>query len=71
MMETIVSVTVTRSAGADGALLVLIDTGEPLRIMFNDAYLYADVEYAHPENDELRDAGDVTLDVTAEQVAYL
>jgi hypothetical protein len=71
MADPIVSVTVTRSAGTDGALLVMIDTVEPLRIMFNDAYLYADVKYAHPENDELRDAGQVIVDVVAEQVAYL
>lgn len=77
MSDPIVTVTVTRSAGPDGAVLVLIDTTEhfqegsrPIRILLNDADVFADVPYLHPDDDDLREAKEVTVDVMAEQIAY-
>lgn len=74
----VVTVTVTRSAGSDGALLILVDTYEhlgeasrPLRILVNDDPVFADVPYEHGSDESLPEATDVTFNVYADQVAYL
>lgn len=63
------TITVTRSAGTDGAVLVFIDTdGEPngsdggpaLRVLLNDDEAFVGVPYAL---DDHREAASVTFDV--------
>lgn len=65
--------TVSRSAGVDGALLVMIDvpdSARPLRVLVNDDAVFADVDYGNPEGDEPRQAGSVEVDVYTSQVKY-
>jgi hypothetical protein len=72
-----VKVTVTRSAGTDGAVLVMVDTGfEPdgsddspgLRVLVNDQPVFAGREYLTAE--EPREADRRTLEVDVAEVQY-
>ena len=70
--EPAATVTVSRSAGVDGALLVMIDvpdSARPLRVLVNDDAVLADVDYENPEG-EPRQAGSVEVDVYPSQVLY-
>lgn len=75
-----VTVTVTRSAGPDGAVVVFIDTGfEPhgedggpgLRVRVNDGKVFAGKQMTMPDptvGDA--EAGERTLRVNLDQIAY-
>lgn len=72
-----VKVTVTRSAGTDGAVLVMVDTGfQPdgsdgspgLRVLVNDQPVFAGREYLEAE--EPREADRRTLEVDVAEVDY-
>lgn len=71
------SVTVTRSAGTDGAVVVFIDTtfepdasdgGPGLRVMVNDAVVLAGRSYEHCDGE--REAVAVRLDTTVAELAH-
>jgi hypothetical protein len=71
-----VSITITRSGGPDGAVLVMIDTSfEPdasdgsygLRVLLNDNDISRTVAYSAPETeDQARTYGDASLEVNVQ-----
>jgi hypothetical protein len=66
-------ITVTRSAGTDGAVVVFIDgdfdqTG--LRVRVNDEPIYAAPAFEHDGGDNDREAKSVKLPFTLEDIAY-
>jgi hypothetical protein len=71
------TVTVTRSAGSDGAIVVFIDTetepdgsdgGPGLRVLVNNETVYTGVEHGGDDRD--RPAGSVVVEVSPDQIAY-
>lgn len=76
--DPVIAVTVTRSAGDDGALVVMLDTYEhrgqpsrPLRVVLNDEKVFADTGFDHDGGEQTdREAGDVQVQVYANQVQY-
>ena len=66
-------VTVTRSAGTDGAVVVFIDgdfeIAGGLRILVNDADAYHTVQYEQDDTD--RDAKQVSMTFTLPEIEYL
>lgn len=75
-----IEITLTRSAGKDGAFVVFVDTnfepdgsdgGPGLRVLLNDGDIYNDVAYEPVDGAEDREAGVRHFGVSLKEIDYV